>query len=108
MRLAGLVCDADALLDAQRRVGVPPPALTRVQWYPKPLLHEGERVGRVSSLAWGASVGRLIGFAHVEAEHAEPGTTLTVQWELGGETIDVPATVCELPFLKLRRAAAVA
>ncbi len=108
VRLAGLVCDADALLDAQRRVGVPPPALTRVQWYPKPLLHEGERVGRVSSLAWGASVGRLIGFAHVEAEHAEPGTTLTVQWELGGETIDVPETVCELPFLKLRRAAAVA
>ncbi len=103
-----MVCDVDALIDAQRRIGVPPPALTRVQWYPKPLVVDGRSVGHVSSLAWGASVGRLIGFAHVEAAHAEPGSELTVQWELGGETVEVTATVVELPFLKLRRAAAVA
>ncbi len=103
-RLLGVECDWRALQAAHERLGEPAPALGRVQWYPKPLLHDGRVVGRASSLVWGPSVGRLIGFAHVPAELAEAGTELAVRWGVGGHDIEVPATLRELPFLELRRA----
>jgi dimethylglycine dehydrogenase len=38
----------------------------------------GSQVGTVSSIAYGHSVGKLLAFAYVRAEHARPGTELEV------------------------------
>jgi aminomethyltransferase len=103
-RLAGLECDWRALQAAYEQLGEPSPDLGRVQWYPKPLLHDGRVVGRASSIVWAPSAGRLIGFAHVPAELTAAGTELSVRWAVGGQEVEVPATIRELPFLELRRA----
>ena len=42
------------------------------------VLSGGERVGAVSSIAFGHAVGKLLAFAYVSADHAAPGTALQV------------------------------
>ena len=42
------------------------------------ILASGERVGAVSSGAWGPSVGKSLAFGYVTPAHAEPGTALEV------------------------------
>jgi aminomethyltransferase len=56
-------------------------------------------------VTWAPTVEKLIGFGHIEETMAEPGTRVAVTWAIPGaaETIDVTATVANLPFLDLRR-----
>jgi aminomethyltransferase len=55
----------------------------------------GDRqVGRVTSSAWGPSVGKTLALAYVETAHAWPGSNLLV--EVNGRT--VPAKVATTPF----------
>jgi aminomethyltransferase len=105
--LLGVECDWRALFAEHERIGVPPTDLGRVQWYPLPLLRDGAVAGRATSLTWGASVGKMIGFAHVDAG-CSAGDEVVVRWNALGEDLDVPATLRELPFFSLRRAAKVA
>jgi aminomethyltransferase len=107
-RLAGLVCDWRALVAAHQDRGVPPAGLDRVHWYPKALRADGRDVGHVTSLTWAPTVERLIGFAHVEPSLAEPGTRLTVVWEVAGEPVEVPAVIGPVSQLRHRRATALA
>jgi aminomethyltransferase len=101
--LLGVECDWRALLAAHERIGVPPSDLGRVQWYPRPIVRGGEVVGRATSLTWGASVEKMIGFAHVDAD-CSAGDEVSVRWNALGRDLDVPATLRELSFFSLRRA----
>ena len=42
------------------------------------VLKDGERIGATSSVAWGHSVGKVLAFAYVRPEHAQPGSGLDV------------------------------
>jgi aminomethyltransferase len=105
-RLAGVECDWRQLMAAHDHAGAPPLNLGRVQWYPKPLVRDGNVVGHTSSLTWGPSVGALVGFAHVDAGLETPGTHLSVQWSVGESTVEVEAMIRELPLLPRRRSSA--
>jgi aminomethyltransferase len=57
-----------------------------------------------TSITWGPTVGKLIGFGHIEKEFETVGTRLTLEWPMGDGTVAVDATISELPFLAHRRA----
>ncbi len=101
-RLAGLLLDHErvlALHATSSLVSMP----DRVWWYPLALFHEDRTVGRATSVTWAPTVGRLVGFGHLEPELAAPGTGVTVRWTLHDGDDAVDATVVDLPFLELRR-----
>lgn len=101
-RLAGLVFDHDevfALHATSRLPSIP----DRVWWYPLALTREERAVGRATSVTWSPTVGRLVGFGHLEPDLATPGTEVSVRWTLHDGDDAVHATVVELPFLELRR-----
>ena len=104
--MAGLDIDWRAITEAHLELGVAPNISPRVEWVAKPVTSEGRTVGRGSSITWGPTVGKLIGFGHLEREHARAGTRVAVTWEIPGtgRSIAAPATVADLPFLALQRA----
>ena len=103
--MMGLDIDWRAIVEAHLDEGVAPNVSPRVEWVAKPVTSGDRTVGRGSSITWGPTVGRLIGFGHLEREVAEPGTRVAVTWEIPGadRSIPAPATVADLPFLALRR-----
>lgn len=103
--LVGLDIDWRAIVDAHLERGVPPNVSARVEWVAKRVTNDGRTVGRASSITWGPTVGKLIGFGHLQRELAEPGTEVGVTWQIPGtgESFPAPATVAELPFLALHR-----
>jgi aminomethyltransferase len=102
-RLIGLVLDHRRVAALQAVDGRPPSVPNRVWWYALYLTHEGRPVGWASSVTWAPTVRALVGFGHVEADLAGPGTELAVRWTLHGGDDPVPARVIELPFLELHR-----
>ena len=104
-RMAGLDIDWRAITEAHLERGVAPNVSPRVEWVAKPVTSDGRTVGRASSVTWGPTVGKLIGFGHLERDLARPGTRVAVTWEIPGtgESIPAPATVADLPFLALSR-----
>lgn len=104
-RLVGLDIDWRAIVGLHLDRGVPPNVSPRVRWEALAVSVEGARVGRASSVTWGPSVRKLIGFGHLDHRYAEPGTTVTVRWPMPeGESGQVNASVVPLPFLSHRRA----
>jgi aminomethyltransferase len=103
--LVGLDIDWHQIVAANVDQGVPPNVSPRVEWVAKPLTVEGRPVGRATSITWAPTVGKLIGFGHVEKGSGEPGTRVTITWDVAGTgtTIEALATVSKLPFLDLRR-----
>lgn len=103
--LAGLDIDWRAIVEAHLEIGVPPNVSPRVEWVAKPVTGEGRVAGRASSITWGPTVGKLIGFGHLERKWATPGVEVAVTWEIpgAGRLISAPAVVVDLPFLALKR-----
>ena len=103
--MVGLVVNWQEILDAYVSAGVPPEITPRVVRQPMPIYHDGERVGRTTSVTWSPTVGKVIGFAHVGPEVAAPGTEVTVDWLADGLVGSVSASLVELPHFQLKRAA---
>ena len=103
--LAGLDIDWRAVVEAHLEKGVPPNVSPRVEWIAKPVHEGGHPVGRASSVTWGPTVEKLIGFGHLLRRLGEPGTEVGVVWDIpgAGESIEAPAVVTGLPFIDLSR-----
>ena len=84
---------------------IAPNVSPRVEWVAKPVRADHEVAGRASSITWAPTIGKLIGFGHLNREVAEVGVRVAVEWDIAGtgETAGIAATVAELPFLQLRR-----
>ena len=67
------------------------------------LAADGRRIGFATSLTWGPTIKRLVGFGSVPADRATQGTRLQVDWTVEGEHGWVGASVVPLPFLDLPR-----
>ena len=105
-QLAGVVVNWREIADVYLDLGRPPVVLPRVHRDPQIPIHRGEeRVGHATSLTWSPTVERVIGFAHIHPAAADPGTEVTLGWDVMGEEHPVSGTVVELPFLPMRRAA---
>jgi aminomethyltransferase len=104
-RLVGLNIDWRAIVALHLDRGVPPNVSPRVRWEALAVSSDGARIGRASSVTWGPTVQRMIGFGHLDRHFSQPGTTVSVDWPIGGGDVGhVDAEVVELPFLSHRRA----
>jgi len=64
---------------------------------------DGQQVGRATSVTWGPTIKKMVGFGSLPPRLAGPGTRVSVEWSVEGERGKVAATVVPLPFLDLPR-----
>jgi len=102
LRLTGLELDHSSIAALHGADGRLPLVPNRVWWYPLSVRVEGRTVGHATSVAWGPTVGKVIGFGHLEAGVGE-GDAVEVEWTLGDVSGVVSAAVVPLPFLRIRR-----
>ena len=102
-RLVGLHLDWPAIEAMFAKHGLAPGVSPFVQRDPVPVYRQGRRIGRATSVAWGITIKKMVGFGSVPPHAAVPGERLSVEWTVEGERGKVPATVVDLPFLDLPR-----
>ena len=102
-RLVGLHVDWSGIEEMFAKHGLAPAVSPSVQRDPVPLYKKGRRVGRATSVAWGITIKKMVGFGSVPPSLAAPGSRLAIEWSVEGERGKVPATVVDLPFLDLPR-----
>lgn len=102
-RLVGLEIDWSGIEAMYTKHDLPPAVSALVQRAPVPVYREGEQVGRATSVAWGPTIKKMVGFGSLPPALARPGTRVSVEWSVEGERGMVGATVVELPFLDLER-----
>jgi aminomethyltransferase len=102
-RLVGLELDWSGIEAMYARHGLAPQISPHVQRAPVPVYREGIRVGRATSVGWGPTIKKMVGFGSVEKSLTRLGTRLSVEWTVEGERGKVGATVVPMPFLDLDR-----
>jgi aminomethyltransferase len=102
-RLVGLHMDWPAIEAMFAKHGLAPAVSPFVQRDPVPVYKQGRRIGRATSVAWGITIKKMVGFGSVPPSAASTGERLSVEWTVEGERGKVPATVVDLPFLDLPR-----
>ncbi len=102
-RLVGLELDWSGIEALFAKHDQPPAVSPMVHRDPVPVYKEGRQVGRATSIAWGPTIKKMIGYGSVPPALAAPGTRVSVEWTVEGERGKVGATVVELPFLDLPR-----
>jgi aminomethyltransferase len=104
LHLTGLELDSRRIGELHASEGRLPLVPNRVWWYPLQIYRDGRLIGRATSVTWAPTIGKVVGFGHLDAASARPGTSVSVAWMMNGIRGDVPATVVDIPFLQLRRA----
>jgi aminomethyltransferase len=102
-RLVGLELDWYGIEGMFAKHGLPPMISPVVHRDPVPVYKQGRQVGRATSITWGQTVKKMIGFGSVPASLSAPGTRVSVEYSVEGERGKVAATVVNLPFLNLPR-----
>jgi len=102
-RLVGVELDWLGIEAMYAKHGLAPAISPFVHRDPVPVYKDGKQVGRATSVTWGTTIKKMVGFGSVDKGHAKPGTRLGVEWSVEGERGTVDATVVPLPFLDLDR-----
>ncbi|HET9311076.1 MAG TPA: aminomethyltransferase family protein [Actinomycetota bacterium] len=102
-RLVGLELDWAGIEGMFAKHGQAPAISPFVHRAPVPVYKEGKQVGRATSITWGTTIKKMVGFGSVDTKHSKPGTRLSVEWSVEGERGKVAASVVPLPFLDLER-----
>jgi len=102
-RLVGLDLDWLAIEAMYARHGLAPQISPQVQRAPVPVYRQGVHVGRATSVGWGPTIKKMVGFGSVDKGLTTLGTRLSVEWTVEGERGKVGATVVPMPFLDLDR-----
>ena len=102
-RLVGIEIDWGGIEALFARHDQPPSVSAMVQRDAVPLFDGVGQVGRATSVVWGPTIKRMVGFGSVPPSHASVGRRMSVEWTVEGERGKVGATVVETPFLDLAR-----
>ncbi len=102
-RLVGLELDWGGIEGMFARHGLAPMISPFVDRSPVPVYRESRQIGRATSIAWGTTIKKMVGFGSVEKAHEKLGTRVSVEYSVEGERGKVGATVVPLPFLDLQR-----
>jgi aminomethyltransferase len=102
-RLVGLELDWSGIEAMFAKHGLPPMVSPIVNRDPVPVYRDGRQVGRATSVTWGPTIKKMVGFGSVPPSLSTPGTRVSVEWSVEGERGRVGATVVEVPFLDLER-----
>ena len=109
-RLVGLDVAWLDIVSWYEQAGEAPEVPRRIDYRRHRVLHEGDVVGKATSLCWSPTIRREIALGQVEKRHSDVGTALTMEWREHGtalrpELLDdvvsgtVRATVVPLPFV---------
>jgi aminomethyltransferase len=102
-RLVGLELEWAGIEGLYAKHDLAPAVSPMVHRDPVPVYKEGRQVGRATSITWGPTIKKMVGFGSVDVRHEEPGSRLSVEWSVEGERGKVAATVVRTPFLDLER-----
>ncbi len=102
-RLVGLELDWTGIEARFAKHDLPPQISPVVHRDQVPVYKQGRLVGRATSVTWGQTVKKMIGFGSLPPSLVAPGSRVSVEWSVEGERGKVGATVVELPFLDLER-----
>jgi aminomethyltransferase len=104
-RLVGLELDWSGIEARYAKHDLPPMVSPIVHRDAVPVYRSGTQtqVGRATSVTWGPTIKRMVGFGSLPPSLGGPGTRVSVDWPVEGERGAVDATVVELPFLDLDR-----
>ena len=109
-RLVGLDVAWPDIVALYEQAGEAPEVTRRIDYRRHRVLHDGEAVGKATSLCWSPTIRRQIALGQVERRCSETGTALAVKWQEHGsalrpELLDdvvsgtIRATVVPLPFV---------
>jgi glycine cleavage system T protein (aminomethyltransferase) len=102
-RLVGLELDWAGIEGMFAKHGLAPMISPFVDRSQVPVYKEGKQVGRATSITWGTTIKKMVGFGSVDKALEKVGTRLSVEYTVEGERGKVGATVVPLPFLDLPR-----
>ena len=102
-RLVGLELEWAGIEGMFAKHDLPPAVAATVHRDPVPVYREGKQVGRATSIVWGPTIKKMVGFGSVDRRYEKLGTRLSVEWTVEGERGKVAATVVATPFLDLER-----
>jgi aminomethyltransferase len=102
-RLVGLELEWAGVEGMFAKHGLAPAISLSVQRDPVPVTKGGRQIGRATSITWGTTIKKMVGFGSVEKSLEKVGTRVSVEYSVEGERGKVAATVVPLPFLDLPR-----
>jgi aminomethyltransferase len=102
-RLAGIQLDWAGIEAMYAKHGLAPAISASVHRDPVPVYRENKQIGRVTSLTWGPTIKKMVGFGSIDKGLDKPGTRLSVEWTVEGERGKVAATVVPMPFFDPER-----
>jgi len=102
-RLVGLELDWSGIEAMYAKHGLAPAISPFTHRDPVPVFKENKQVGRATSITWGPTIKKMVGFGSVEKEHETAGKRLSVEWSVEGERGKVGATVVPYPFFDPER-----
>jgi aminomethyltransferase len=68
-----------------------------------PVYKDNKQVGRATSITWGTTIKKMVGFGSLDKALEKVGSRVSVEYTVEGERGKVAATVVPLPFLDLQR-----
>jgi aminomethyltransferase len=102
-RLVGLELDWAGVEGMFAKHGLAPMISPFVDRSPVPVYRDNAQIGRATSITWGTTIKKMVGFGSVDKAHERIGTRVSVEYSVEGERGKVAATVVPLPFLDLPR-----
>jgi aminomethyltransferase len=106
-RLVGLEIDWSGIESLHAARGLPPVMAATASRVPVPVSSRGRQIGKATSTTWSPTLKKAIALASVQADHAETGARVEVEWTVEARRGRIPATVTELPFFNPPRKTAV-
>jgi aminomethyltransferase len=102
-RLVGLELDWAGIEGMFAKHGLAPMISPFVDRSQVPVYKDGAQVGRATSITWGTTIKKMVGFGSVDKHLDKVGSRVSVEYSVEGERGKVGATVVPLPFLDLPR-----
>jgi aminomethyltransferase len=102
-RLVGLELEWAGIEAMFAKHGLAPGVSPMVNRDPVPVYREGKQIGRATSITWGPTIKKMVGFGSIDKKHEAVGSRVSVEWSVEGERGKVAATVVPTPFLDLPR-----
>jgi aminomethyltransferase len=102
-RLVGLELDWLGIEAMYAKHGLAPGISPLVHRDPVPVYKDNRQVGRATSVTWGPTIKRMVGFGSLDKSLNRLGGRVSAEWTVEGERGKVAATVVPYPFLDLDR-----
>ncbi len=102
-RLVGLELDWSGIEAMYAKHGLAPAISPLTHRDAVPVYRDGKQIGRATSITWGPTIKKMVGFGSLDKAHEKLGRRVSVEWSVEGERGKVGATVVSTPFFDPER-----